>query len=79
MPLHGGSSSELMRILANEVPKPRQFLKGMNVRLHLHAVDYYLKQKDNGCIHENAKSRKNRKGLSGPPQCIVRALFVKAD
>ena len=44
MPSHGGSHIELMRILANEVPKPRQFLKGMNVKLHLHAVDYYLKQ-----------------------------------
>jgi hypothetical protein len=30
---HGGS--ELTRILANEVPKPKQFFKGMNVRLHL--------------------------------------------
>ena len=42
MPSHGGS--EFTRFLMNDIPKPRPFCKGMNVKLHLQAVDNYLRQ-----------------------------------
>ena len=42
MPSHGGSSST--QLLANDVPKPRPFCKGMNTKLHLQAVENYLRQ-----------------------------------
>ena len=42
MPSHGGSGQA--NILANDVPKLKQYQKGLNVRLHLYEVDSYLKQ-----------------------------------
>ena len=42
MPSHGGSS-ELARMLANDIPRPKIFTKGANVKLHLQAVDTYIK------------------------------------
>ena len=43
IPSHGGSS-ELARILMNDLPRPKVYYKGSNAKLHLQSVDAYLRQ-----------------------------------